>query len=224
MARSFTTDQKTLLRSPSIKVRLLITFYLDEGTYRFCDDVVDVSDGTNTYIGASALLGDLEYKSGSGLAAEPVTLKIDGNRMTQYGVADPARALSDIMGYLHTQRRVDWSLGFAYADQQVMNIVVPIAAMKINNVRLIDEAIQAADSNSDKVEAKLEIVLDSLASRYNRATFRTRAHEDQLEIDPTDNFFSYVTAAATGEKTLYWGKDSPLAPTPAPRGLFGMRG
>lgn len=205
--RALTSPQKALLRSPCM-ARLLCTFYLDEGTYRFCDDGINVFDGTHTWIGASALATSVEVRSGKDLSAEPVTLICDGNRMAQFGIQDPARVLRDMMDYLAQQRRVDWSIGFSHIDSEEINLVVPIYAGKINNYRLVDE--QIAPNSKEEVPSKLEITIDALASRYNRATFRTRSHDDQLEIAPGDNFYAFTADAAISDSTLYWGKDSPF--------------
>lgn len=205
--RAFTPEQKALLRSDAIQANLLATFYLDEGTYYFCDDVFDLNDGTNTYIGANALADGVDVQSGTGLSAESVTLRCDGQRMEQAGIADPARVLRDMLQYLHQQRRVDLKLGLRYVTDRNVNIVLPTYAGKINNCRLVDPAVD--EDASDAVPGYLDIELDALAARYSRATFRTRSHEDQLEIDSTDMFFSFVQNAANAESTMYWGKDSP---------------
>lgn len=99
--RAFTTEQKALLRAQSLRVRVLMTFFLDEGTFRFCDDAVSTTSGADTYIGAGALASKLEIRSGRDLAAEPITLTLDGNRMVQAGIADPAKVLREILAYLH---------------------------------------------------------------------------------------------------------------------------
>src|ERR1044071_1466823 len=125
MARTLTSDQKALLRSPDLKCNALATFYLDEGTYRFCDDVWDLTDGVNTYIGAAAFAEPVEIRSAKDLAAEPITLNVDGMRMAQYGVQDPARVLHDILGYLYQQRRVDYAFGFRYSYSKDLNLIVP---------------------------------------------------------------------------------------------------
>lgn len=205
--RLFTAEQQALLAKDKLRAHLLVAFFLDEGTYRFCDDVLDLSDGTNTWIGASALVSGIEFTSGSGLAAEPITLVCDGNRMAQAGIDDPAAVLRDILGYLHRQRRVDTFLGLGDINSEEVNIVIPLAAMKINYAQLVDEKVDLL--SGEETVSKLNIVLDSLASRYSKATFRTRSHEDQLEIDPTDNFFSFTQNASMTESTLYWGKASP---------------
>lgn len=206
--RAFDDNVKRLLRSPSMKLRLLMTFYLDQGTYRFCDDFVDCTDGTNTWIGASPLGGQVEIKSGKDLSAEPITLTLDGNKMAQAGVKDPARVLSDIMGYLFTQRRTDFAFGISWPDSMGVNALIPCAAMKINTCRLVDKQLDWLNP-SKEVESSLEIVFDSLAMRYSRATFRTRSDPDQREIDATDSFFSFTADAVNTEKTLYWGKRAP---------------
>lgn len=204
--RALTAPQKALLRS-DCQARLLATFFLDEGTYRFCDDAVNVSDGTNTWVGASALSSNVEVRSGKDLAAEPVTLVCDGNRMAQFGIQDPARVLRDMMGYLAQQRRIDWALGIGYPDSETLSLVIPIYAGKINNYRMIDDEVSL--DNQDEVSSKLEIVIDALAARYDRATYRTRSHDDQQEIAPGDNFYSFTADAAISDSTLYWGKDAP---------------
>lgn len=208
MARAFTQVQRDLLRAPSVRIRLLVTFFLDEGTYRFCDDVMDATDGVDTYLGASALTEAIEVRSGRDLAAEPITLICDGNRMAQHGIADPARVLSDMLGYLYQQRRVDFAYGISYPDQASITLRMPVAAMKINYARLIDST-HDLEGGDQAVPAKLEIVFDSLAARYSRSTFRTRSNGDQHEIDPTDNFFSFASDVANVEKTIYWGKKAP---------------
>jgi hypothetical protein len=223
MARLLTDPQRTLLRAPSIRLRVLMAFYLDEGTFRFTDDVIDVWDGQYTWIGAQPLASSIEIRSGRDLSAEPVTLTLDGNRMTQAGITDPARVLSDIMGYLHQQRRVDCYLGFSYPNQAEVNLRVPVAALKINHVRSVDKEMDFGESGQPAV-AQLVIVLDSLAARYARSTFRVRSHDDQKEIDPTDNFFSFTADAANTEKSLYWGRASSTAGgggTVAPATGFG---
>lgn len=211
MARAFTAPQKALLRSADCHVNALATFYLDAGTYRFCDDQAgyDLSDGVNTYIGANALSESVEIRSAQDLAAEQVTMLLDGNRMAQYGIQDPARVLSDILGYLYQQRRVDWAFGFRYSYSKDINLIIPAYAGKINSSRLIDREMTFDDKGSRTV-TYLEIVLDSLAARYDRATNRIRAHQDQLELDPTDNFYSFTLDVVANDRTVYWGKDSPF--------------
>jgi hypothetical protein len=217
MARAFTSDQKALLRSPDLQVNALATFFLDEGTYRFCDDRsgFDLTDGVNTYIGANALADAAEIRGSSDLAAEQVTLILDGNRMTQAGVEDPARVLRDIMEYLTIQRRVDYAFGLRYSYSQTLNLIIPAFAGKISSVRWVDGELpftggSGGVSGGSRIASSLEIVLDSLAARYSRASNRTRSHEDQLEIDPTDNFYSFTQDIANNERMVYWGKASPF--------------
>lgn len=206
MARNLTIDQRQLLRSHTMAVNVLATFYLDEGTYRFCDDTVDLEYDSNIYLGANGLSSATDIRSGSDFAAEPVTLILDGNRMAQAGIEDPARVLRDIMGYLTAQRRVDLQIAFRYSYERIPGLVINAFVGKINAPKLIDGQI---DIESDEPAlAKLEIVLDSLAMRYGRATNRTRSHEDQLQIDPTDNFFSFTVDAVNRDRTLPWGKRS----------------
>lgn len=213
MARALTTEQKQLLRSPDLHVNALITCFLDEGTYRFCDDIggFDLFDGTYTYLGANTLTEASEIRAGADLAAEQVTLTLDGNRMAQAGIADPGRVLRDILGYVYQQRRIDYAFGFRYSYSRDINLVIPAYAGKINSARLIDEGIDfsTGDDNEARCVTKLEIVLDSLAARYRRASNRVRSHEDQLEIDPTDNFYSFTKDVAMNERVIYWGKDAP---------------
>jgi uncharacterized membrane protein YgcG len=211
MARALTAPQKALLRSPDLHVNALVTFFLDQGTYRFCDDQAgfDLTDGVNTWIGANALAEAVEIRGSSALAAESVTILCDGNRMAQAGIADPARVLRDILGYLYQQRRVDWALGFRYSYSKDINMIIPAYAGKINSARLIDREINTPEDGARTV-SYLEIVLDSLASRYNRSTNRTRSHQDQLEFDSTDNFYSHTQDVVQNERNVYWGKDAPF--------------
>lgn len=212
MARSFTTEQKALLRSPDLQMNMLITFYLDEGTYRFCDEAsgFDLTNGVDTWIGANALAEASEIRSSSDLQAEGVTLTLDGNRMAQYGVDDPARVLRDILGYLYQQRRVDYALGFRYSYSNELNLIIPAYAGKINSARLVDKEIGGPEEEGGSTtSSSLEITLDSLAMRYRRASNRTRSHEDQLEIDPTDMFYSYTVNIAVNERSVFWGRDAP---------------
>lgn len=212
MARALTSPQKALLRSPDLQVNALATFYLDEGTFRFCNEQsgLDLSDGVNTYIGANAFMDSVEIRATAALRAEQVTMLLDGNRMAQAGVADPARVLRDILGYLYQQRRVDYALAFRYTYSTEINLIIPAYAGKINSTRLIDREMDFPGDNAPRTVTYLEIVLDSLAARYNRATNRLRAHNDQLELDPTDNFYSFTQDIAQNERTVYWGKNAPF--------------
>lgn len=206
--RAFTAPQKALLRAPEIQGNLLAQFNLDSGTYYFCDDIQNLSDGVTTYIGANSLANSIEIKSGSGLAAEPLTLTCDGNRMTEFGIDDPAKVLREMMEELHKQRRVDFSLGLRYPHIWEITLKVPLYAGKINHCRMEDGAVELG-TDSKQAEPKLIIVLDALASRYNRSTFRVRSDEDQREIEPTDAFYSYVNSTSQGELNLFWGKAGP---------------
>lgn len=212
MSRALTVHQRALLRSPDLHINALATFYLDEGTYRFCDDVTGFdlyyAPKAWTFIGANAFSEAAEIRSGRELSAEPVTLKIDGNRMAQAGVDDPARVLRDIMGYLHRQRRVDYALGFRYAYEKDINLIIPCYAGKINNIRLVDGGIPFGEE-APRAHGVLEITLDSLAMRYNRASHRIRSHSDQQELDPTDQFYSHTTDILVNEASLYWGRKAP---------------
>ncbi len=216
MARDLSSDQRTLIRSHRIRERILITFYMDEGTYRFCDDAEDMSDGTYTYIGASALAKATDIRSGSGFSAEGMTLTVDGTRLSQSGFTDPASFFRTILTYNLANRRVDFSLGLSYPDQQLIQLVLPIYAGKINYLRLVDQKIGFKPSASqDPLISNLEIYIDSLSMRYQWATGRVRTHQDQLLTDPTDMFFSFVQNNLKNEQTLYWGKDNPQKPITA---------
>jgi hypothetical protein len=212
MARAFTTPQLELLRSPDLQVNVLATFFLDEGTYRFCDEQsgFDLFDGVNTWLGANAFAEAAEIRSTTEMAAEQVTLLLDGNRMTQAGIADPARVLSDILGYMYQQRRVDYAFSFRYSYSSQINMIIPAYAGKINYARLLDKELAYPVEGAETTVSYLEIVLDSLAMRYGRASFRLRAHNDQLELDPTDQFYSHTLDVAMRERTLYWGKKAPF--------------
>jgi hypothetical protein len=220
MARGFTDAQRALLRAPSVRLRILMAFYLDEGTFRFTDDVINVWDGEYEWIGAQPLASSVEIRSGRDLAAEPATLILDGNRMTQAGIEDPGKVLAQIMHYLHQQRRVNCYLGISYPNQHTVNIRIPIAALKINHVRKVEKEMNFEEGKQEVV-SELHIIMDSLAARYSRAPFRTRSHDDQLEIDPTDMFFSFVDDALNTERSLYWGRKAPTASNYGGNNVYG---
>lgn len=223
--RAFTSGQKALLRS-DLKARLLLTMFLDSGTYRFCDDVVDCTDGVDTYIGAASMVERVEVRSGQDFAAEPITLVVDGNRMTELGVADPAKVFAEMMDEMHHQRRTNFALGLAEPNSANIQMIVPLHAGKINHCILTDDEAASFDEDGmvEIMKSRLHIVIDALASRYGRSTFRTRSHADQLEIDPTDNFFSYVANVQDNELTLYWGKASPRGTATSTGGNIGGAG
>lgn len=208
MARTFTTEQQALLRSSHIQARLLTTWYMDDGEYRFCDDVYDLTYNGYTWIGANAIAECTDIKANSqGFAAESVTISIDGTRLYEAGVSDPAEFFQLIFGLALTNRRVDIELGLMGSDDVNPTLVIPLYAGKINYPRLVDP--QMALGGTDSPHPRLEIVLDSLAARYQWVTGRTRSHEDQLEIDPTDQFYSFVFDNLRAEQTIYWGKKAP---------------
>lgn len=206
--RFLTEDQKLMLRSDRLHANVLVTFFLDEGSFFFCDDVDDLTDGADTWIGASALVNSSEIKASSSLAAEGVTLLVDGTRMSDAGVTDPAAVLRSLFTSKFHQRRVDIDFGFRYADSETIQLIIPMYAGKINYARLVDSAGGFATEPS--AESKLEIQLDSLAMRYKRVSYRTRSHEDHMQLtEGADQFFSYVAGSKAIENTLYWGKAAP---------------
>lgn len=211
MALNLTTAQRAMMRESRLKVRVLSTWYMDDGTYRYCDDIEDITIGGTTWIGAAALAAVSEIKSSTGnMSAEPVVLTIDGTRMYQAGFSDPAGFFNVILSLPLSNRRVDLMLAVGRADDPGYSLVLPLFAGKINNAKLVDPRMPApTEQASARPESNLQITLDSLAARYSWSTMRTRTHEDQLEIDPTDMFFSYVHMNMKNEQTLYWGKKAP---------------
>jgi hypothetical protein len=142
--------------------------------------------------------------------------------MTQAGITDPARVFADMLAYMNRQRRVDFALGLGLPASEEVNIVIPIAAMKINYVQLVDAKTEFTDpGNQEPTSARLNIVLDSLAARYTQASFRIRSHPDQLEIDATDLFFQLTTNASRQATTLYWGKATPAGGPGFGPGYYG---
>jgi hypothetical protein len=221
MARNFSSDQQALLRSDALSIRLLTTWTMDGGTYYYCDDVRDLTYGGNTYIGANALASATDIKSAANsFAAESVTITIDGTRLFEAGVTDPGIFFQSILSLPLANRRVDIALGIMGPADENPVLVIPMYAGKINNAKIIDPARNIADVGNPQ-QSKLEIVLDSLAARYKWIVGRTRTHEDQLEIDPTDQFFAFVHANLQNESTLYWGKKAPI---PVVTGIGGAVG
>lgn len=210
--RFLTTDQKELLRLSGLRANLLATIYFDEGTMFFCDDVEDLKDGDDTYIGANALLSATDIRAGAPLSAEGVTITIDGTRAFEAGITDPAFVFKAFLDSTFHQRRFDLAWAFSAMDQQEIGLIVPAYAGKINNARLVDDGNELG--SMEPTFSRLEITLDALASRYKRRSFRTRSNEDQLQLtNNTDKFFSYVAGIVGTEESLYWGR---AAPTPAP--------
>jgi hypothetical protein len=220
VARAFTNDQLDLI-SGSMKVRVLAEFILDTGTYSFCDDMWDLSDGINTYIGANALFANVDIKSADGLSAESVTLTIDGNRIGQSGFTDPAELFRGILGLNYQGRRVNLYLGFMPVESQDITLTVAMYSGLINSIKVMDPAFNMIEGSATGDVTKsvaapqgvMTIALDSLAIRYNRSTYRTRSHADQQNISRYDMFFSFVDAVVANEFVLYWGAKAPTPPT-----------
>lgn len=209
MARNFSDDQRALLRSSVLRARLLTTWYMDGGTFYYCDDTQDLTWNSNLFIGANALASATEIRSAaSGWAAESVTITVDGTRLGEAGMTDPAIFFAAIFALDLSNRRVDIDLALMGETDENPVLVFPLYAGKINNAKLVDPNRAVTDIGVAQ-QSKLEIVLDSLAARYQWIVGRTRTHEDQLEIDPTDMFFSFVHDNMQNEQTLYWGKKAP---------------
>jgi len=194
---------------------MLATFYLDEGTYSFCDDVQDLVDPTTspatTYIGASALAQCANIVSSKPFSAESCTITCDGTRMLQSGFTDPAILFRTILTYELHQRRVVLGMGISYPGATNIGLVVQLYSGKINNAQVVDQQVDigSISDNGGNSGAQLIITLDSLAARYQDTTSRVRNWEDQLEIDPTDNFFKFVNQTVASERVLYWGVKNP---------------
>lgn len=209
MARSFTTAQLDLLQSPGIRGRLLTTWWLDGGPYFFCDDVDDVSDGTNTYIGASLLAVCASINSSAPYAAEPVQLTLDGTRMEEVGFTDPAGIFRDIFSMDLHNKRVDFAIGLSYPDVQQITLVIPVYAGRINYAKVTYPKINFTPEEVGKPNpGNLEFYFDSLATRYSRIMGRTRSQVDHMTVDSTDNFFKFCVESAI-DTQLFWGSKSP---------------
>ncbi|MGL5078680.1 MAG: hypothetical protein ACRDBG_23015, partial [Waterburya sp.] len=159
---------------------------------------------TRTYIGASALFNSVSIRSGGAFAAEPVTLLLDGNKLNQGGLPSSLEFFNSILASNTTQKRINLKLAIRDYNTEAVNVVWNLYAGKINYIRQVDEG--ASVTGDTPANSYLECVLDSLAMRYDRATMRTRSHEDQLEIDSTDMFFSFVQSANATERSVYWGR------------------
>lgn len=213
--RFFTLDQLALIRSSGFRANMLITLRLDEGWVRLCDSVDDITlgDGPSaiTWIGASVLLDSTEIKASSPLTAESVTITLDGNRLYEAGVTDPGFIMNSFLNTKYTQRRVDFAYAIFPMDSTEASILFRAYSGKINYAKLVHS--QMDEDSADGGYAKLEIYLDALASRYRRATYRTRSAEDQNEIYGGDKFYNLVTAAAQQEQSLWWGRKAPTGTT-----------
>lgn len=208
MAKNFTTAQRALLRAPNLKARLLTTWYLDEGTYRFCDNPDDITVDGNTWIGASALASVSDIKSGSNGASEPVKVVLDGTRLYQAGFEDPAELFRNILDLQLSNRAVDFDMVLGYHDSEEWGLKLPLFAGKINHPKIIEPSI-GIDAKEPS-QPRLEITIDSITIKYGWVSSRVRSHQDQLEIDPTDMFFSFTHNNLRNEQKLYWGKKAPL--------------
>lgn len=216
MARVFTSAQLTLLQSGNFKARLLTTWFLDQGTFLLCDDVEDLTDGTNTWIGASMLAACSDIRSssgaGAGFAAESVTVTLDGVRMGEVGFSDPDSIFQQILTYNLHNKRCNFTLGISALNSPLITLEIPLYAGKINNAKLVDTKSSTPIETGTlvaPVPSNLVITIDSLAMRYQRITARLRSHADQLEIDASDMFFQY-TMSSIANSTLYWGKINPV--------------
>lgn len=206
--RLLTTDQLNMLKASGIRATLLATLFMDEGTYRFCDDSQDKTDGVYTWIGANVLFTATDIRAGSPLTAEQVTITLDGTRLFNAGVSDPGYVLNALFSTDFHQRRIDLAYGFSPLDEEQLSLVVNVYAGKINNARVVDDGEDSLTTGSPAF-SKLEITLDSWAARLKRKSFRTRSNDDQLQLAAGDKFFSYVAGAVGTEETLYWGKETP---------------
>lgn len=212
MARPFTTAELALLKSGKLHGRLLTTWYLDSGTYRFCDDPEDCTDGTYTYIGASALFSCTDIASGTGTAAEGITFVVDGTRVLEAASIDPAELFAGILSLNLHQKVVTIAIGLSAYESTTFGLVRTIYTGKTNNAKLVWPQTAAPSDKGTPVApgpANLQISIDSLAARYGRVTGRTRSHNDQQELAPGDLFFEF-TIAAVANSILYWGEVNPV--------------
>lgn len=206
-------DQSTIdqLNASGLKATILCELYIPSGNVYLCDDVDDltatVNSITNVYIGASVLFGAMTISSSSPLAAEPVTIILDGAKLHQAGLPSALDFYNQLLEEDYQQKRVNFYLAIQNADTLEIVSIWNLYAGKINSIRQVDEAVSILGDKP--VQSNLEVILDSLAARYNRTIGRVRTHEDQLEIDPTDKFYSYVSAASKNERNIYWGKAAP---------------
>lgn len=194
---------------------MLMTFFMDDDTYYYCDDVQDVTDGVTTWLAASALADCSDIKSGSGLSSEPLTITIDGTRVFQAsaGFIDPNELFRNILTLkLHNRRfQLDYGISALENDSGEVTLVLPGYSGLINNAKITMPSMDFGElvETDQRPEPVLEITIDSITARYSWLTGRTRSDADQQEISTGDTFFKFVNATVQNERKLYWGKKQP---------------
>lgn len=211
MAHNFNTAQMALLRAPNIRARLLTTWFMDDGVYRYTDHIEDLTIDGVTWIGASAIAACSSITSPQGLSSESVTIDIDGTLLFNAGMEDPTILFNMILELPLSNRPLEIELGLGYDDADEFILRLPLLSGLINHAKLVDPQMQRSAESLEAVQPKLQIVVDSIAQRYSWVTNRLRTHQDQQGIDPTDRFFEYVHLNQVNESKLYWGRATPTS-------------
>jgi hypothetical protein len=219
MARTFTTDQLDLLYSGAFKVRTCVQFNLDSGAAYFCDDMDDLFDGTNTWVGANAIMSLPDIKSSVGWAAESCQFVVDGNRYGEATGQDPGYLFASVMNQTYHQRRVSFFYGVAPIDSFQLSFLIPIYQGLINNIKVVDQQFDFLNGgdisgSGTTVASQMVVTVDTLALRYSWSTYRTRSHTDQLDLNANDSFFIFTNTIVANELNLFWGRSPPTGVLP----------
>lgn len=208
MPIALTDDEKAALRRGSIAIRTLIDFHFDSGRYSFWDGEFhwEAEPGV-TYLAVSDFGEVSSVGMGQDLGAEGITLRLNGTKLIEASpdADDPGAFFGMIEEENYQQRRTD--VRFAFFDIDTGALLFT----KRRYAGLVDQMRQLEEINEQFTAAEqwLVIALESMARRYMVRSGRTRSHEDQREIDATDDFFKFTAPSVAKQGNIWWGRRPP---------------
>lgn len=172
------------LQKDNIRRLILVDLDFETNSVYYHSGLGDYAYNGNTYTGVGNLGSISVAQEDSELSAPSITLELSG--------IDPSSIFTTLSE--HYQGR-PVRIREAYLDEDYQFIGEPIL--------VFEGTMDNTSISIGKEEATISLVAVSKLEDWGRPNVSRYSHEDQQEIDGTDNFFIAIEQSV--EKTLYWG-------------------
>lgn len=202
---TLTTDQLNTLRYGPAALFTCVDLHIDDGPYYFWDGPEAATIDAKAYLSLGGYAGVSTVIHGADLGSSAVDLILDASRLlsASNNPSDPANWLATVIsngGYRQRRMYMFYSIWNASTGVHVLQRRAMSGVIDQMRIRY------DPDANSGKGSAKLVVRCEDISLRYGQRLGRLRNHEDQREIDPTDDFFKMTAGAIIRERTLQWGR------------------
>ncbi len=201
MALALTTQQRSMLRSRVIGLRMLVRFTFGSTVYRFTDDENTITWNGFDWQGAGQIASISSRSLTAGSSVEGVTIEVNGAGLATPDDPSAATLLATIFAEAKQWDKVDMFVLYFDAATGVPVFQVPFLIGRLAGAPLVREPGNAA-------RLQLEIEADDII--LDRASNRTRSDADQRRMWSSGGGGFHLTGSAAAQGgSVWWGQDAP---------------